>query len=205
MPTKDPRVDAYIAKAKPYAKPILVHLRKLIFKACPDAVETIKWGMPSYEYHGILCGIAAFKEHATFGFWKHSLLVERIDKAKKSAEAAMGSMGKITAKEDLPSDALLTKLIKDAMKLNESGVKAPRAPKTGPRKALVVPDDFRAALKKNKAAEKNFDAFSYSHRKEYVEWITGAKREETRIRRIETAVVWLAEGKSQNWKYERTK
>ncbi len=201
MPTKDPRVDAYIAKAKPYAKPILIHLRKLIFKACPDAVETIKWGMPSYEYHGILCGMAAFKEHATFGFWKHSLLVERIDRAKKSTESAMGSMGKIASKEDLPSDALLTKLIKDAMRLNESGVKGPRAPKTGPRKALVVPVDFRAALRRNKSAQNHFDAFSYSHRKEYVEWITGAKREETRRRRIETAVAWLAEGKSQNWKY----
>lgn len=201
MPAKDPRVDAYIAKAKPFAKPILTHVRRMIFKVCPDVVETIKWGMPSYEYHGILCGMAAFKAHATFGFWKHSLLIKHIDRAKKSSEDAMGSMGKILSKDDLPSDAVLTRLIREAMKLNEKGIKATRAPKSGAALKLVVPDYFMDALKKNKAALAIFEAFSYSHRKEYVEWIAGAKREETRRRRMATAIEWIAKGKPQNWKY----
>lgn len=201
MPTKDARVDAYIANAKPFARPILTHLRRLILKTCPEVVETVKWGMPSYDYKGILCGMAAFKEHATFGFWKHSLLIKRIEKAKKSTEAAMGSMGRITSKDELPSDTVLVKLIREAMRLNEAGIKPPRARKTGPRPELAVPDYFMAALKKNKVALAKFEAFSYSHRREYIEWITDAKRDETRQRRIATALAWISQGKPQNWKY----
>ena len=195
MPSRDPRVDAYIDAAADFAKPILEHLRTLVHRACPQAEETLKWGMPTFMYHGILCGMGAFKQHCVFGFWKHKLVVgvERDD-------TAMGQFGCITSVKDLPSAKLLSGYIKKAMQLNEQGVTVPRARKT-PRPAPKVPDDLAAALQKNKKAASVYAAFSPSAQREYVEWITEAKRDETRAKRLATAVQWIAEGKQRNWKY----
>ena len=198
MPAKDPRVDAYIDKSADFAKPILVHLRKLVHKASPKISETVKWGMPAFEYKGIVCGIAAFKEHCTFGFWKHSLLNYDGFSTEKTA---MGSFGRITSKKDLPSDDAIVRLVQQAVDLNENGIKVAK-PKPVAKKELVVPDYITAALKKNKAAQKTFENFPYSCKKEYVEWITEAKTEPTREKRLATTLEWLAEGKRRNWKYE---
>jgi len=154
--------------------------------------------MPSFEYKGILCGFAAFKQHATFGFWKQSLM--ETDAFPKN-KTAMGSFGRITSLKDLPSDKVMIGLIHQAMELNEKGIKVPKKPAAA-KKELVVPNELTAALSKNKKARAAFDAFSYSHKKEYVEWITEAKTEPTRNKRLATTVEWLAEGKSRNWKYE---
>ena len=198
MPNKDPRVDAYIEKSADFAKPILTHLRKLVHKASPKLSETVKWGMPAFEYKGIVCGIAAFKEHCTFGFWKHSLL----DYDGFSTEGtAMGSFGRITSKKDLPTDDTIIKLVQQAVELNENGVKVAK-PKPAAKKELVVPEYLTAALKKNKTAQKTFEDFPYSCKKEYVEWITEAKTEPTREKRLATTIEWLSEGKRRNWKYE---
>ena len=196
MGTRDPRVDAYIAKSAAFAKPILTHLRGIVHDACPKVSETIKWSMPSFEYEGLLCGIAAFKQHCTFGFWKHALVVG--DDAK--AEEAMGSFGRIASLDDLPSKATLARYVKKAMKLNEQGVRMPRE-KAKPRKPIPMHPDLKRALAANRKASTAFDAFSPSHKREYLEWITEAKKEETRLRRVEQAVEWLAEGKPRNWKY----
>jgi uncharacterized protein YdeI (YjbR/CyaY-like superfamily) len=196
MGTKDPRIDAYIAKSAAFAKPILVRLRGIVHEACPEVTETLKWSMPSFEYEGLLCGIAAFKQHCTFGFWKHALVVG--DDAK--AEEAMGSFGRITSLEDLPSKAVLARYVKKAMRLNEQGIKTPRE-KARPKKPIPMHPDLRRALAANRKASAAFEAFSPSHKREYLEWITEAKREETRNRRVEQAVEWLAEGKPRNWKY----
>jgi uncharacterized protein YdeI (YjbR/CyaY-like superfamily) len=199
MPDKDPRVDAYIEKSADFAKPILSHLRSLIHKASPKVSETVKWGMPAFEYKGIVCGLAAFKEHCTFGFWKHSLL----DYDGFSAErTAMGSFGRITSKKDLPADDVIVRLVRQAIELNEKGVKVEKK-RAAAKKELVIPDYLTAALKKNKAAQKTFDGFPYSCRKEYVEWLTEAKTEPTREKRLATTIEWLAEGKRRNWKYEK--
>lgn len=201
MPTLDPRIDAYIERAAPFAQPILKHVRKLVHKAVPEIVETIKWGMPAFEYKGPLAGMAAFKQHCTFGFWKAKLIVGE-DRDVEST--AMGSFGRITSRKDLPSDKVLLEYLKKARELNEAGIKVAKPkPKTKEQKVVDVPDYFLRALRTNKKALQAFEAFSYSHRKEYVEWITEAKREETRAKRIETALEWLAEGKSRNWKYEK--
>lgn len=198
MGTKDPRVDRYIANAAEFARPILNHLRALVHEGCPEVEETLKWSMPSFVYKGLLCGMAAFKQHATFGFWKHELVL-----GKTAESEGMGQFGRLTSLQDLPSDKRLLGYIRKAAELNASGIKAParlRA-KPGAKREIVVPNYFATALKKNKAALVNFEKFSYSHKKEYVEWLTGAKREETRERRLATAVAWIAEGKPQNWKY----
>jgi uncharacterized protein YdeI (YjbR/CyaY-like superfamily) len=200
MPKKDARVDGYIAKSADFAKPILKHLRSLVHTACPDVEETIKWGMPSFAYKGILCGMAAFKEHCAFGAWKHSLIKTDLGTNHKEDEA-MGRLGRITSLDDLPSDSKLLAYIKEAVRLNKEGIKVEKPKRSAVRKELVVPDYFSAALKRNKKALKTFEDFSYSHKKEYVEWVTEAKREETRAQRIETTIGWLAEGKSRNWKY----
>ena len=198
MAKKDPRVDAYIQKSAEFARPILTHLRAVIHEACPDVVETVKWSAPSYEYHGILCGMAAFKAHCAFGFWKHDLVV---DSQSGKAREAMGSFGRLTKISDLPSKAMLTRYIKTAMKLNEDGVKVVRA-KTRPKGPVPMHPKFKAALAKNAAARKVFEAFSPSAKNEYLEWIADAKGEDTRDRRLAVAIEWISQGKQRHWKYQ---
>jgi len=200
MPSTDPRVDAYIEKSADFANPVLVHLRELIHKTCPNVTETLKWSMPSFEYKGILCGLASFKNHCTLMFWKQSLLEQSAFPAEKTA---MGSFGRITSLKDLPSDKVLVSLIQQAMELNEKGIKVPKKAAANEKEELVVPDVLTAALKKNKAARETFENFPYSCRKEYVQWITEAKTDATRDKRLATTVEWLSEGKRRNWKYEK--
>lgn len=198
MPTINPRIDAYIERSADFARPILEHLRDLVHKACPDVEETWKWSFPHFDYKGVLCSMAAFKRHASFGFWKQSLMEQAAFPAEKTA---MGSFGRITSLKDLPPDKVMIGLIHQAMELNEKGIRVPKKPAA--MKELIVPDDLVAALAKNKSAREKFDKFSYSHRKEYVEWITEAKTEPTRAKRLATTIEWLSEGKSRNWKYEK--
>lgn len=199
--SRDPRVDAYIAKSAPFAQPILRHLRELVHKTCPDVEETVKWGMPYFEHSGMLCGMAAFKAHCAFGFW-HQGMEKVLGKWGEQSENAMGSLGRITSLADLPDEKTMIRFVAAAVKLNESGVPGrPRPTRSGKARELPVPEDLAAALKKNRTAAKTFETFSPSHRKEYIEWITEAKREETRQKRVTTTTEWLAEGKSRNWKY----
>jgi uncharacterized protein YdeI (YjbR/CyaY-like superfamily) len=197
MPKKDPRIDAFIEKSAPFARPILIHVRKLVHAACPNVEETLKWGMPHFDYKGVLLGMAAFKQHCAVAFWKADLVLGEA----QVADEAMGHFGRITSLDDLPSDKVLARYIRKAVELNEAGIKKPAPARPKKRKELVIPDDFQAALKTNRKALATFEGFSYSHRKEYVEWITEAKRDETRARRLKTAMEWLAQGKSRNWKY----
>ncbi|MEW6156965.1 MAG: YdeI/OmpD-associated family protein [Verrucomicrobiota bacterium] len=201
MPKKDPRIDAYIAQSADFAKPILKHLRKLIHQGCPEVEETMKWSFPHFMYKGILCSMASFKQHCAFGFWKGALIFGDTPEGRKAADEAMGQFGRITALSDLPKDDVIIKYVKEAVRLNDAGVKLPGREKSKERKELVVPEVLKAALKENQKARTTFDEFSYSHKKEYVEWITEAKSEATRQRRLETAIQWMAEGKSRNWKY----
>jgi uncharacterized protein YdeI (YjbR/CyaY-like superfamily) len=198
MGLRDPRVDAYIAKAQPFAQPILAHLRELLHAACPDVEETIKWGMPAFIYHGMLAGMASFKAHAAFGFWRGRLVTNASDKAKD----AMWQFGRLTSVKDLPPKRRLASMVKQAMKLNEAGVKAPRPVKHA-KAALRTPADLAAALKSKAKAKAFFAALPASAKRDYIEWITGAKRAETRAERVATTVQWLSEGKRRNWKYER--
>lgn len=202
MATKDPRVDAYIAKSAAFAKPILKHLRKIVHTSCPNVEETVRWQHPNFDYKGVMCGMAAFKQHCVFGFWKEALILDREKVAEKTA---MGSFGCIRSLADLPSDKTLVEYVKKAASLNEAGIKAPgrKAPKK--RAPIPVPDYFAAALKKNAKAQKTFDSFPPSHRREYLEWVTEAKREETRTERLSTSIKWLSEGKSRHWKYQPAK
>jgi uncharacterized protein YdeI (YjbR/CyaY-like superfamily) len=198
MGTRDARVDTYIAKSAGFARPILEHLRDVVHAACPEVEETMKWSFPHFQYKGILCSMAAFKEHCAFGFWKGALVVgEGAD-----GEKAMGQFGRITTLSDLPSKKVLTGYIKKAMQLNADGVKSPtRSKPKAPPKPVVVPDDLSAALRANAKARATFEKFPPSHKREYIDWITEAKTQATRARRLETAVEWMAEGKPRNWKY----
>lgn len=198
MGNRDPRVDAYIARSAAFAQPILVKLRDIVHAACPAAEETIKWGMPTFMYGGaILCGMSAFKQHASFGFWKHALVM-----GEGVQRDGMGSYGKMASLKDLPAKKDLVAHISKAMQLNDDGVKTAGVRKRGtPKPPPLPPDDFAAALKKNRKALAAFDAFSPSHQREYVDWIVEAKRAETRERRIVQAIEWLADGKPRNWKY----
>ena len=202
MAKKDPRVDAYIAKSRPFAQPILKHLRKLVHQACPGVEETIKWGFASFDYKGPFCSMAAFKEHAVFGFWKSKLLKDPkgyLGERSNQGGEAMGNMGRITSLKDLPPDKAILDFIKQAKKLNDEGVKLERVIK--PKGELVVPDYFLAAVKKNKKALATFQKFSTSQKREYVNWVTEAKTEEPRLSRLKTSVEWMSEGKIRNWKY----
>ncbi|PYI92663.1 MAG: hypothetical protein DME97_10190 [Verrucomicrobia bacterium] len=198
MASKDPRIDAYIAKSADFAKPILKHLRKVVHAGCPQVEETIKWSMPHFDYKGMMCGMAAFKEHCAFGFWKADLILAR---AKQTEKSGMGSFGCIKSLKGLPSEKTLIGYVKKAAALNEAGIKAPGRTEPKKRAPIPVPDYFAAALKKNAKARETFESFSPSHRREYLEWIIEAKREETRTERLAKTIKWLSEGKPRNWKY----
>jgi uncharacterized protein YdeI (YjbR/CyaY-like superfamily) len=191
MPKRNPRVDAYIAKSADFAKPILNRLRKLVHAECPDVTETLKWNSPFFEHEGILIAMPAFKKHCALIFWRGKLFLTN-DQRKK--------FRRITSFADLPGDKILAGHIRKAVELNEAGVKVPR-PKPKSKKEVVVPDYFLAALKKNTKAMAAFEDFSPSHKREYVVWITEARREETRARRMQTAIEQMTKGKSRNWKY----
>ncbi|MDO8543857.1 MAG: YdeI/OmpD-associated family protein [Opitutaceae bacterium] len=198
----DPRIDACIDNSAAFAQPILKHLRKLVHRACPQVEETMKWSMPHFVIDGkILCSMAAFKEHCAFGFW-HQQMQKELGEDGARADAAMGSLGRITSRSDLPEDFAMIRHIKRAAELNATAPARPRK-KTGARRELPVPRELAAALAKNKSASATFKSFSPSHRDEYIEWITEAKRDETRQKRLATTVEWLNEGKSRNWKYEQ--
>ena len=201
MPSPDPRVDAYIAEQADFARPILTHIRAVVHAVCPEVEETLKWGMPHFRYRGMLGGMAAFKQHATFGFWKGALVAEAMGvKGSGKSDEAMGDFGRITSVRDLPPKRELVRWVKAAMKLNEEGVKRTPRARTA-RKPLPVPDDLARELRKSAKARATWEGFPPSHRREYIEWITEAKRPETRAKRLATTLEWLAEGKDRNWKY----
>ncbi len=205
MGNRSPKVDTYIAKAKPFAQPILEHLRELVHKGCPDVEEAMKWSMPFFVYKGTILGnMSGFKEHCHFGFWDKGM-------AQELRNSGPGPLRRITTLKDLPSDKQLLGWIRQAASNVDRGeyqspIAARNTPAAKAKRAakpqLAVPADFAAALKKNKAAAAEFEAFGPGCRREYVEWIVDAKREETRNKRIATAVEWIAEGKQRNWKYQ---
>ena len=200
MATNDPRVDAYIAKSQAFAQPILRHLRAVVHEACPDVEEAMKWSFPHFDYRGaMMCSMAAFKQHCAFGFWRGAQL---LGADSRNAEA-MGDFGRITSLSELPSNARIRSLVKQAMELTDSGT-ANTARKKSPvaKKPVRVPNDLAAALAKHKTAAAAFAAFPPSQRREYVEWITEAKTAATRERRLLTAIEWLTDGKTRNWKYQ---
>ena len=199
MGKRDPRIDAHIEKSADFARPILEYLRAVVHAACPDVEETIKWGFPHFMYKGMLCSMASFKQHCSFGFWK----ARQMTGFERNPETAMGDFGRIAMPEDLPRKTELKRLVKQAMALNANPSPVVAKPKTGrvAKPELVPLDAFLDALAKNKKAKASFDGFSPSHRREYVEWILEAKRVETVSKRIEESLRLLSEGKPRHWKY----
>lgn len=203
----DPKIDAYIDKAQPFARPILTHLRKLMHKACPDVQETVKWSHPFFVYRGtIMAHMAAFKEHCAFGFWGEEIAAV-LGEAGAVQNGAMGTLGRITSVKDLPAEKVMLGWVREAAAFIDSGqhtspIAARRKVVKAPKPAPKAPPEFAAALKKNKKAAAAFEAFSPSCKREYVDWIADAKREETRDKRIAQAVEWIAAGKQRNWKYQ---
>ena len=196
MGKKDPRVDAYIERSSAFAKPVLKHLRKLVHRGCPDVQETIKWGMPHFDYKGIMCGMAAFKAHCAFHFWKGQLIMGN----SKKADQAMGQFGRIRSVGDLPSEQTFVGWVRKATELKDQGISGPPRNRTK-TKPLPVPRYLSAALAKRSKARQTFDNLSPSGKREYIEWLVSAKRQETRDKRLKTAVHWLSEGKPHNWRY----
>jgi uncharacterized protein YdeI (YjbR/CyaY-like superfamily) len=191
--SNDPRIDAFIAKAQPFAQPILTHLRALIHRALPQVEETIKWSRPAFVHEGRILGVfGAFKAHASFVLWK-------MGEPTGKEEDGMGQFGRLTRLADLPDDDELIRLIQHTASARES---APPKPKKAPRPELPVPEELIAAFADNLQAQKVWDGFAPSHRREYSEWIGEAKRPETRAARVAQAVEWIAEGKQRNWKYQ---
>ncbi len=201
MIRKDKRINDYVNKSKDFAKPILNHLRDVVHKACPEVEETIKWGFPHFNYHGILCSMASFKQHCSFGFWKARLMEDYDKLLSVGNKTAMGHFGQLRNLKDLPSDKILINYIREAMRLNEEDVKIIRKATPASKKILTIPVDLKKALVKDHAARTTFEGFSYTNKKDYVDWITEAKTDATRVKRLNTTIEWLAEGKIRNWKY----
>ncbi len=206
MGSRDKRVDAYIATAAAFARPVLIHIRKVVHEACPELEEQIKWGFPHFNYKGMMCSMASFKEHCALGFWKSSLLPDPDGiLEKRGARTAMGQLGRITCLEDLPGDEVIIKYVRKAAVLNEEGRKRTARPAARVRKPVRSPAFFKAALAKHPDALREFAGFSSSQKREYVEWLAEAKTDATRQRRLNTAISWIAEGKTRNWKYMKRK
>ncbi len=196
-------IDNYIDKAAPFAQPVLNHFRDLMHEVCPHIEEKIKWGMPHFDYKGSLAGMAAFKAHCVVGFWKASLLKDFSHVLELGERNAMGNLGRMTSIEDLPSDDVLIPMILEAWRLNHENIKVPSKPKDAKEVDNSVPEEFTKLLEKAPQAQFNFEKFSPSHRREYSSWFREAKTEETKLKRMYTAIEWIAEGKGRNWKYER--
>ncbi len=198
MASTDPRIDAYIARSAEFARPILRRLRAVVHRACADVEETVKWGMPFFVRDGaILCHMAAFKQHCAFGLWKASGALG----GRERPEEGMGDFGRITSLDGLPRDAELVRILRKAASLRETAASSP-APRPKKKASLPIPEDLASALKKNVRARIAFAAFTPSKRRDYVEWLGEAKRDETRQRRLETAIEWIEQGKTRHWRYE---
>lgn len=195
--SRDPRIDAYIGRAQPFAQPILTHIRERLHAAVPDLEESIKWSMPAFSSGGRpLANMAAFKAHASFGFWNRQEL------ATGQEGEAMGQFGRLTAVADLPPDAELDAIIRSQVELAHSPDRPKRPPRTAKPEAEVPPALVEALAGNPEAAATFYDRFAPSHRREYCEWIAEAKRDATRDSRVAQAVAWIAEGKQRNWKYQ---
>ncbi len=195
--------NEYIANSAPFAREILTELRTQVNNYCPECKEEMKWSFPNFTYKGsILCSMAAFKQHCSFGFWLESVMTDNHEVFKRN-EGGMGSLGKLQSKNDLPSSDIMGSYILQAMSLVDAGVKLKKAPTAEEKKKLEIPQILTEALKKDKTAGETFEGMSYSHKKEYAEWITGAKTEDTALRRLETTLSNLREGKSKEWKYQK--
>jgi uncharacterized protein YdeI (YjbR/CyaY-like superfamily) len=195
----DPRVDDYIAKSAPFARPILRKIRAVVHAGCPDVEETMKWSFPHFMHHGILCSMASFKAHCAFGFWKEELMTG----TSAPDGDVKATFGRVTSVKDLPSRAAFIRLVREAVRLNEDGVKPPAQAKPDRSRSVRAPADLLAALRNNAPARAAYEAMSPSHKREYIEWITEAKRDETRKRRVAAAVEWMAEGRIRDWRYVR--
>lgn len=201
MGKKNPEVDSYIADAPAFAQPILKRLRSAFHKGCPDIVESIKWGIPCFEYEGIVGSMAAFKEHVGLGFWKSKLMKDPHGLlARRAASMCNTRFEKL---KDVPKVSLIAEYVEQAVELNVKAKAKGASKKRAPKKpAPKIPPDLKTALSKSKKAKTVFDTFAPSHKRDYIEWITEAKREETRDRRVAQTIEWLKEGKTRNWKYE---
>lgn len=200
MGKKNPEVDQYIASADDFAQPILKRLRTAFHKGCPKVEETIKWGIPTFEYHGIVGSIAAFKKHVAVGFWKSK---EMEDPAKiLSRRTASMCNARFEKLKDAPKTDVLAAYVNQASKLNETAAKNPV--KRVNRKVVVprMPTVFKTALREARKAESHFNELSPSDKRDYIQWINEAKRDTTKERRVAQAIEWLKEGKSRNWKYQ---
>lgn len=202
MPNRSPQVDAYIAKSAPFAQPILAKIRDAFHAANPEIEEVMKWSFPHFQYKGIVGNMAAFKSHVRWGFWKATLMSDPNGILQPMGEGATTMGGtQASSEKDLPPKKVMVAYVKEAIRLNEEGVKRERAPSTRSASPLEVPDDLAAALRKDTKAKTTFDGFSPSQKREYLEWITEAKQDATRQKRLVQAIEWMAEGKPRNWKY----
>lgn len=200
----NPRVDAYIASAADFAKPILIYIRNIVHKANPDVTENIKWGMPSFEYKGKYCYLAAFKKHVAFGFWKYKLLDDPnnyLGMRSNEGGTSMGNLGKIRSNNDLPPQKILIQFLKQAKALNDANIQEPKSIKVREKKKLH--SAFKKALAENKNTATHFASMSIAAQNDYIDWIDDAKTEPTRTKRIQTAIIWIGEGKRRNWKYDK--
>lgn len=203
MASFNPAVSTYILNSTPEAQAILIELRAIVHSFCPDVKETIKWSFPNFEYKGaILCSMAGFKNHCSFGFWLGSLLNDTHGIFRREEQAGMGDLGKITSLEELPNPIHLGELILQAMNLIDAGVKLPKKATSEPNE-LVIPAVLVVALEKHPAAKTVFDNFSPSHKREYVNWLNEAKTDATLNKRLDTTISNLLEGKSKEWKYQK--
>ena len=198
------RVDEYIKNAPDFARPIMEKIRKAFHKGCPECEEAIKWGCPYFMYKGMLGGMASFKGHVSMGFWRSKEMddPEKLFDTGTGAKASMCNAHFHNLKE-VPTQKILAEYVKRAAKLQDT--EAPKKKATKKKISTRIPADLAELFKKHKKAKTVFEGFAPSHKRDYIEWITEAKRDATRQKRLKTTIEWLSEGKQRHWKYQTNK
>ncbi|MEO9802317.1 MAG: YdeI/OmpD-associated family protein [Reichenbachiella sp.] len=196
-PDASKKIDAYLTTVSSEHRPVLELIRKTVNAVDDRIQEDWKWRAPCFSLEGLVCWFVAFKSHVGLNFFKgaliediHNAFVESEDEDKGNRMIHFKSIDEVKVK-------VIQDYVKQAVLLNEQGIKID-FPK---RKTLETPDYLIEALNKNKKAKDVFESFTDAQRKDYIEWLVEAKREETRNKRMTQAIEWIAEGKTRNWKY----
>lgn len=176
-------IDNYLISKEPFANEINSILRELIHKAFPEVVEDWKWGTPVFQRNELVCGFAGFKKHVSLHFFKGAYMSDRHGLFTDDCSAQHSRTIKYASKKDIDTNKL-TDYLKEAF--DQSGVPLKKA--TAVKKEFVVPELLLQALDKNTLAKKNFKNMANTYRKEYAQHISDAKRESTRLRRLEKVI-----------------
>lgn len=189
-------ITAYIEKATPEFKEVMIALRSVLNNPNFDIKEDWKWGAPNFNNEGMICWLAHFRNHVGMNFFKGTLIKDKYNlfthyrEEKGNRQLKFSDINQIIPEQ-------IEYYIEEAIKLNQENIKVVKK-----EIDTSLPLDLETELNNNPKAKMFFESLAPSYKRDYIEWIEEAKREATRTKRLATTMEWLSEGKKKNWKYE---